>query len=186
MLCFRYAWCISYSEWSKTRRCFIVTAVHLSFSIRVCIQKFPDWVDKETYAYYNINTRWEATQRVMAAKLTRRTQKIAIQLHLVAESCIICSFRSRRAVRKLLVTLSYSISEGQESQEGVELNVRQLLVYVDEVNLSHRRIKTIQKVTYTLLDTSKEANKNTCAKNLCVHTLSQEYKTKFLFFKVGS
>jgi hypothetical protein len=28
-----------------------------------------------------------ATQRVMAAKLTRLTHKIAIQLHLVAESC---------------------------------------------------------------------------------------------------
>jgi hypothetical protein len=31
-----------------------------------------------------INTRWEATQRVMAAKLTRLTHKIAMQLHLVA------------------------------------------------------------------------------------------------------
>jgi hypothetical protein len=29
----------------------------------------------------------------MAAKLTRRTHKIAIQLHLVAESCTICSSR---------------------------------------------------------------------------------------------
>jgi hypothetical protein len=31
-------------------------------------------------------TRWEATQRVMAAKLTGLIHKIAIQLHLVAES----------------------------------------------------------------------------------------------------
>jgi hypothetical protein len=38
-----------------------------------------------------INTRWEATQRVMAAKLTRLTERIAIQLHLVAERCTICS-----------------------------------------------------------------------------------------------
>jgi hypothetical protein len=30
-------------------------------------------------------TCWEATQRVMAAKLTRLTHKIAIQLHLMAE-----------------------------------------------------------------------------------------------------
>jgi hypothetical protein len=45
----------------------------------------------------------------MAAKLTRRTHKIAIQLHLVAESCTICSSRSRRPVRKLLDTSSYSI-----------------------------------------------------------------------------
>jgi hypothetical protein len=34
----------------------------------------------------------------MAAKLTRLTHKIAIQLHLVAESCTICSFRSRQPV----------------------------------------------------------------------------------------
>jgi hypothetical protein len=50
------------------------------------------------------NTRWEATQRVMAAKLTRLTHKIAIQLHLVVESCTICSSRSRRSDRKLLDT----------------------------------------------------------------------------------
>jgi hypothetical protein len=41
----------------------------------------------------------------MAAKLTRLTHKIAIQLHLVAESCITCSSHSRRPVRKLLDTL---------------------------------------------------------------------------------
>jgi hypothetical protein len=50
-----------------------------------------------------INTRLEATQRVMATKLTRLTHKIAIQLHLVAESCTICSSRSRRPDRKLPV-----------------------------------------------------------------------------------
>jgi hypothetical protein len=43
----------------------------------------------------------------MAAKLPRLTHKIAIQLHLVAESCIMCSSRSRRPVRKLLDTPSY-------------------------------------------------------------------------------
>jgi hypothetical protein len=52
-------------------------------------------------------THWEATQKVMAAKLTRLTHKIAIQLHLVAKSCTICGFRSKRPVRKLLVTPSY-------------------------------------------------------------------------------
>jgi hypothetical protein len=36
-----------------------------------------------------INTRSEATQRVMAAKLTRLTHKIAMQLHLVEKSCTI-------------------------------------------------------------------------------------------------
>jgi hypothetical protein len=58
----------------------------------------------EIYAY---NTRWEGTQRVMAANLTRLTHKIAIQLHLVAESCTICSSRSMRPVRRLLDTLPY-------------------------------------------------------------------------------
>jgi hypothetical protein len=51
-------------------------------------------------------TLWEATQRVMAAKLSTLTHKIAIQLHLVAESCAICSSRSRWPVRKLLDTPS--------------------------------------------------------------------------------
>jgi len=36
----------------------------------------------------------------MAAKLTRLIHKIAIQLHLVAESCNVCSFRSRLHPRK--------------------------------------------------------------------------------------
>jgi hypothetical protein len=40
----------------------------------------------------------------MAAELTRLTHKIAIQLHIVAESYTICSSRSRRLVRKLLDT----------------------------------------------------------------------------------
>jgi hypothetical protein len=44
----------------------------------------------------------EATHRVMAAKLTRLIHKIAIQLHLVAESCTICNSRSRQPVQKLL------------------------------------------------------------------------------------
>jgi hypothetical protein len=38
----------------------------------------------------------------MAAKLTRLTHIIEIQLQLVAESCTICSSHSRRPVRKLL------------------------------------------------------------------------------------
>jgi steroid 5-alpha reductase family enzyme len=54
-----------------------------------------------------VNTRWGAIQRVMAAELARLTHKIAIQPHLMAESCTICSSRSRRPVRKLLDTPSY-------------------------------------------------------------------------------
>jgi hypothetical protein len=45
----------------------------------------------------------------MTAKFSRLTHKTAIQLHLVAETCIICSSRSRRLVRKLLDTPSYFI-----------------------------------------------------------------------------
>jgi hypothetical protein len=45
----------------------------------------------------------------MAAKLTRLTHKIAIQLHLVAESCATFSSRSRGPVRKLLDTPSYIV-----------------------------------------------------------------------------
>jgi len=43
----------------------------------------------------------------MAAKFTRLTHKIVIQLHLVTESCTIWSSHSRRPVRKLLDTPSY-------------------------------------------------------------------------------
>jgi len=42
----------------------------------------------------------------MAAKITRLTHKLAIQLRLVAESCTIYSSRSRWPVRKLLDTPS--------------------------------------------------------------------------------
>jgi len=44
----------------------------------------------------------------MAAKLTRMTHKIAIQLKLLAQSCTICSSCSRRPVRRLLDTHSYT------------------------------------------------------------------------------
>jgi len=47
---------------------------------------------------------------VMATKLTRLTHKIAKQLHIVADSCSICSSRSRCPVRKLLDTPSYIYS----------------------------------------------------------------------------
>jgi hypothetical protein len=73
------------------------------WSVRGYIQKFSDWVYKGT----TTNTRWEATQRIMAAKLPRMTHRMMIQLHLVAESYTICSSRSRRPVRKLLDFPSY-------------------------------------------------------------------------------
>jgi hypothetical protein len=61
------------------------------------------------YTLTTINTRRGATQRDMAAKLTRLTHKIAIQLYLVAERRPICSSRPRLPVRKLLDTLLYNI-----------------------------------------------------------------------------
>jgi hypothetical protein len=54
----------------------------------------------------------------MAAKLTRLVHKIAIQLHLMAESCTICSSRSRRPVRKLLDTPSSS-THGETDEYGI-------------------------------------------------------------------
>jgi len=58
------------------------------------------------YTFTTISTRCEATQRVMTGKFTRVIHKIAIQLHLLAESCTICCSRARRPVRKLLDTPS--------------------------------------------------------------------------------
>jgi len=46
----------------------------------------------------------------MAVKLARLTHKIAIQLHLVAESCIVCNSRSWRPVRTLLATPSRCVT----------------------------------------------------------------------------
>jgi len=66
------------------------------------------WTESiKKYMLTTINTRQEATQRVMAAKLTRLTHNIAMELHLVAESCTTCSSRSRQPVRKLLDTPWY-------------------------------------------------------------------------------
>jgi hypothetical protein len=50
----------------------------------------------------------------MAAKLTRLTHKIAIQLYLVAESCTICSCHTRRPVRILLDTSPYIVSHNDD------------------------------------------------------------------------
>jgi hypothetical protein len=58
----------------------------------------------------------------MATKLTRLTHKIAIQLHLAAESCAIYSSGSRRPARKLLDTPSYTgISDTAVSVSLIEI-----------------------------------------------------------------
>jgi hypothetical protein len=78
-----------------------------SFCIYEGVFKLSGLSHNEIYTLTTISTRWETTQRVTAAKLTRLTHKIAIQLHLVAESRPICSSRSRRPARNFLHTHSY-------------------------------------------------------------------------------
>jgi len=53
---------------------------HMTTRVRRCIQKFPDWVDND------INNSLRSNTKVIEAKFTRLTHKIATQLHLVAES----------------------------------------------------------------------------------------------------
>jgi hypothetical protein len=88
----------------------------------------------------------------MAAKLTRLTHKIAVQLHLLSESCIICSSRSKRPVRKLLDTPSYRSSDGslrhsvyrKSAHTNLHLNA-----------LSHHNLTNKPSVLLTLVHRSK-------------------------------
>jgi hypothetical protein len=79
----------------------------------------------------------------MAAKLTRLTHKIVIQLHLVAESCTICSSRSRRPVQKLLDTPSYnelhSVPAFELFDEGVLSTSEYLFIVYGTFCLSYPR-----------------------------------------------
>jgi hypothetical protein len=88
---------------------FIPFKLHAAFIfpyVQRCIQKYPDRVCNEIYAYlWYCSLR--AIQRLMTAKLIILSHKIVTQLHLVAESYTICSSRSRWPVRKLLDTPSY-------------------------------------------------------------------------------
>jgi hypothetical protein len=74
--------------------------------LRRCVQKFPEYVDNEM----NNNNKHlsRSNKKDYDGKLTRLTHKTAIRLLVVAESCTICSSRSRRQVRKLLDTPSYT------------------------------------------------------------------------------
>jgi hypothetical protein len=60
----------------------------------------------------------------MAEKLTILNYKIAIQLHLMAESCTICSSRSRGPVRKLLDTPACVHSASTWSWRGAQSKVQ--------------------------------------------------------------
>jgi hypothetical protein len=76
-----------------------------------------------------INTRCEVTQRVVAAKLTSLTHKIAINLHLVAESYSICCSSSKRPVLKLLDTPWYIESLQVKSADLKEISCVCHIVY---------------------------------------------------------
>jgi hypothetical protein len=84
----------------------------------------------------------------MAAILTRLTHKIAIQLHLVAESCTICNSRSRRPVRKLLDTLSYIITTCELDCE--KKNYR-FVSQTHKVNLSKLSLQLIHLLQFVML-----------------------------------
>jgi len=56
---------------------------------------------------YNNKLSLRSNTRIMEKKLTRLNHKIAMKLHLVAESCTTCCSHSRWPVRKLLDTSSY-------------------------------------------------------------------------------
>jgi hypothetical protein len=97
-------WFLSWARWIQ------------SIPSQPCLPKICSYVNiyksvrTESITKYTLTfgiARWEATQSVMAANLTRLTHRITIQLHLLAESCTICSSRSRRPVRKLWGTPSY-------------------------------------------------------------------------------
>jgi hypothetical protein len=62
----------------------------------------------------------------MAAKFISLTNKIAILLHLVVQSCTICSSGSRQPVRKLLVTPSYAIQQDKKSPDLMKSGGTQL------------------------------------------------------------
>jgi hypothetical protein len=82
---------------------FLISPMHATFPAHLFL--LHTRVDNEIYAYNNKHSR--KTQRVMVAKLTILTHKTVPQLHLVAESCTICSSRSSRPVRELLGTPSH-------------------------------------------------------------------------------
>jgi hypothetical protein len=82
----------------------------------------------------------------MAAKLTRLTHKIAIQLHLVVESCTICSSRSRRPIRKLFDTplyMKYMIRKRfLISKDGYMLSTH-LILYIFLLQIALRRLAKV-------------------------------------------
>jgi hypothetical protein len=96
---------------------------NFTFAIWWCIQKFPDWVDNEMYAYKNKHSLRTNTKRYGDKTHYWVTHKIAIHLHLMVENCTVCSSRCRRPVRKLLGTPSCVFTNVQVKGMKVKLSV---------------------------------------------------------------
>jgi len=79
----------------------------------------------------------------MEAKLASLIHKTAIQLHLVAESCIICSSRSRRPVRKLGYTLisTTTVAVGLPQRWWHDAAIRVTNTFVEE---EHRQLFSVK------------------------------------------
>jgi hypothetical protein len=90
----------------------IYSGLLLKQGVRGFIQKFPDWIDKEINNDNNDKHSLKSNTKGYGGK----THKIAIQVHLVADNCTICCFRSRRPVRKILDTPLY-LSEQSKTFE---------------------------------------------------------------------
>jgi len=101
------------------------------------------------------------------AKLTILTHSIAIQLHLMAESCTICSSLAKRPVRKLLDTSSYvgchpDPKLGNHKRENQENNEKNSFSW-EKINYNFiHDVFTWHSATF-LLD--KETKKQTNEKN---------------------
>jgi hypothetical protein len=87
----------------------------------------------------------------MAAKLTRLVHKIAIQLLLVAESCTICTSLSRRPVRKLLDTPSWSCVSKIVSQSKYRAHICLPRISVIQKNLTNKTMVYFFNSTVVLL-----------------------------------
>jgi hypothetical protein len=74
----------------------------------------------------------------MPAKLTRLTHKVAIQPHLVAGSCKICSSRSRWPGRRLSDTPSYDCAFGETETPAAEIRTRDFRI--QSWNVAHNVI----------------------------------------------
>jgi hypothetical protein len=107
----RYSLCVLYcvTRWSFIPMCVMFSVKSglrrfITGRIWDCIQTFPDWVGNEINN--NNKNLLRSNTKGYGDKTHWTDSQNTIQLHLLAESCTICSSRSRRPVRKLLDTES--------------------------------------------------------------------------------